>query len=135
MKHPRHMSGAALVAPYMVFIMLMLLTAPLCRAQTEATPTPLLSIQGELFRQDSTPYPDGTVELTVTFYDRAVGGKEVHTQRIATRIVEGLYNVILGDEVSLAWLDLTRPYWFEIRAAGDAVPRSRMMIQGATPSK
>lgn len=115
-------------------LMILVLMQPASAAVHDGTP-PLLSFQGRLIRQDSTLYPDGTIELTVRFYDRDTGGVALITRTVTTTISNGIYNVILGDDIPLTEFDVNTSYWIEIQVPADAIPRRRYLINGARTSK
>lgn len=83
-------------------------------AQSINNPPLLLSFQGLLVRADGTIYPDGQYVLNARLHNSEEGGTAVWVDDISTTVVKGIFNLIMGEQVSLSNVDFTQQLWLEI---------------------
>lgn len=78
----------------------------------------LLSFQGVLVQPDGTIYSDGTYLISVKLFTAAKGGDMVYSDEISTQVVGGVFNLIIGEGISLDEVDFTKQLWFELGLPG-----------------
>ena len=88
-------------------------------AQNDDTAIPrLLSFQGVLIQPDGTVYPDGQYLISVKLFSAPTDGSAVYTDEISTAVIGGVFNLIIGEQVSLKDVDFTQQLWLEIGLPG-----------------
>lgn len=112
-------------------ISIMLACAVCMQAQTEETNIPrLLSFQGVLIQPDGTVYPDGQYVISVKLFSTLTGGVPVYSDEISTAVIGGVFNLIIGEQISLRDVDFTQQLWLEIGLPGTAqqafAPRTKL---------
>jgi hypothetical protein len=102
-------------------IVVVLACAVRLQAQTEETNIPrLLSFQGVLIQPDGTVYSDGQYVISVKLFGTLTGGVPVYSDEISTAVIGGVFNLIIGEQVSLRDVDFTQQLWLEIGLPGTA---------------
>lgn len=85
-----------------------------------ATSNTVLSDQGTSVRNISSGSLLESGDLTVFIYDAVTGGNLVYEEGFTAAIVNGSWNVMLGENVSLA-LTMNQPYWKDYGINGESV--------------
>jgi len=105
-----------MVAFYAI-VSLTLVVGFLVRGASSATPH-LLAFQGVALDKDGNLVMDGN--LTVRIYDAVTGGTLIYNETFDGAIQNGVFDVLLGDVVSLS-LDNTMMYYMEVDINGEEV--------------
>jgi hypothetical protein len=112
-------------------IVIVLVHATQLHAQTEETTIPrLLSFQGVLIQPDGTVYPDGQYVISVKLFSSPTGGSLVYSDEMSTAVIGGVFNLIIGEQITLKDVDFTQQLWLEIGLPGTAqqafLPRTKL---------
>ena len=102
-----------------MFLVVSVMTPTRTWAQVDASALPrLLSFQGVLIQPDGTVYPDGQYIISVKLFTTAIDGTAVYSDEISTAVVGGVFNLIIGEQVSLKDVDFTQQLWLEVGLPG-----------------
>jgi hypothetical protein len=84
----------------------------------------LISYQGVLTESDGSAVSDGNYSMTFSLYTAATGGMSSWQEAKTVLVVNGIFNVNLGDVTPLN-LDFKNPYWLGVTvgAASEMTPR------------
>lgn len=94
-----------------------------CTAASGSVPQ-TLSYQGVLRDGSGNTVSDGAYDLTFRLYDVESGGSALWTESQSVSVVDGIFNVILGDVVALT-VPFDVPYWLgtSVEAESELSPR------------
>ncbi|MBK8492443.1 MAG: hypothetical protein IPL49_16540 [Saprospirales bacterium] len=86
-----------------------------------------ISYQGVLTETDGTPVGDGNYSMTFALYNTAMGGAPIWQEAKVVLVLNGVFNVILGDVTPLS-PDFTDAYWLGVKvgAAAEMTPRVKL---------
>lgn len=103
----------------LVLSLLCLLSTVPAWAQIDDTAIPrLLSFQGVLIQPDGTVYPDGQYLISVKLFTTPTDGSAVYSDEISTAVIGGVFNLIIGEQVSLEDVDFTQQLYLEVGLPG-----------------
>ncbi len=87
----------------------------------------VISYQGVLNDDAGVPVADDTYSITFRLYDVETGGSALWEETQSVSVLGGIFNVYLGDLVSLTGLDFLNPYWLgiDVEGEGELIPRTR----------
>lgn len=104
---------------YLVLSLICSISATRSWAQTDDTAIPrLLSFQGVLIQPDGTVYPDGQYLISVKLFATLTDGSAVYSDEISTAVIGGVFNLIIGEQVSLKDVDFTQQLYLEVGLPG-----------------
>jgi hypothetical protein len=86
-----------------------------------------ISYQGVLTEANGTPVNDGNYSMTFSLYETAMGGSFIWQEAKTVLVLNGVFNVMLGDVVPLS-PDFDEEYWLGVRvgAAAELAPRVKL---------
>lgn len=89
----------------------------------------VISYQGLLTQPSGEPVIDGTYQLVMRLFNAESGGTLLWEESHSTQLRRGLFNVYLGDQISLAGVDMAGPLFLETAIVGGPVfPRTRIAM-------
>lgn len=104
--------------PWIAYLALNLGCFLVCAALVFAAP-PLIRYQGQAVDAAGVPL-EGPYSLTFRLYSAEIGGIPVWTEtQSGVPLTKGLFNVLLGQQTSLATVDWSQPLWLAIQVNTD----------------
>ncbi len=92
-----------------------------------------ISYQGVLTESNGAPVPDGNYSMTFSLYDVATGGTEIWQEAKTVSVEGGVFDVILGDVVSLS-NDFNDEYWLGVTVGADPEMTPRVKLTASAYS-
>ena len=92
-----------------------------------------ISYQGVLTESDGTTVSDGNYSMTFSIYTSESGGTHVWQEAKAVEVINGVFNVNLGDVVALN-LDFKSPYWLGVKVGVGAEMTPRVKFTASAYS-
>ena len=115
--------------PAIMFAVIALVLAVLATAYADMPQT--ISYQGVLRDDLGEIVPDGTYTMTFWLYSVPSGGSDLWQETKPVTVENGIFNVHLGDVVSLSGLTFADPYWLGIAVDGGPMMDPRTQLDSA----